>query len=310
MSYHHVPVMLKEALFYLNCRPGKTYVDGTLGGCGHALEILKNTEPDGRLIALDMDKDAIKNARERLSGFGSRVTLTHHNFSHLPTVLSRIHTASVDGILVDLGLSLYQLQESGRGFSFMRDEPLDMRMNKDETTTAADLVNRLSVKDLKMLLWDYGEERSSMKIAEAIASYRQKKRISSTAQLAAIVRSAAFKGGRRQIDPATQTFQALRIAVNHELKTLEILLQSAPDLLSRRGRLVVISFHSLEDRLVKNKLREFQKGCLCPPDFPQCTCGKKPTMKILTSKPIRPDQEEIKRNPKARSAKLRAAERL
>ncbi|MFH1675282.1 MAG: 16S rRNA (cytosine(1402)-N(4))-methyltransferase RsmH [Pseudomonadota bacterium] len=311
MRYHHVPVLLKEAIGYLNCRPGKVYVDGTLGGCGHALEILKQTEPDGLLIGLDLDSDALDNARKRLAGFGSRATLFQQNFASLPAILSQTDIPVVDGILLDLGMSLYQLEQSGRGFSFMRDEPLDMRMNKHETTTAAELVNRLSKEELSRLLWHYGEERWSRKIAEAVMGYRRKKMITSTRELAEIVRSAVPPTGKRsRIDPATQTFQALRIAVNRELKSLKNLLESVPSLLNRNGRLVVISFHSLEDRLVKNQLKDLQKGCTCPPDFPRCVCGKKPTMKILTSKPARPSQEEIAINPKARSAKLRAAERL
>jgi 16S rRNA (cytosine1402-N4)-methyltransferase len=311
MRYHHVPVLLKEAIRYLNCRPGKIYVDGTLGGCGHAIEILKQAEPDGLLIGLDLDSDAIDNARKTLADFGSRVRLFHHNFAFLPAILSQTGIPAVDGILVDMGMSLYQLEKSGRGFSFMRDEPLDMRMNKCETITAAALVNKLSKEELTKLLWHYGEEKWSRKIAEAIISYRQEKTIHSTRDLAEIVRSTVPRTGRlHRIDPATRTFQALRIAVNRELKSLEDLLESTPSLLNRGGRLVVISFHSLEDRLVKNQLKGYQKGCLCPPDFPHCVCGKTATMKVLTPKPVRPSQEEIAENPKARSAKLRAAERL
>ncbi len=311
MRYHHVPVLLKEAIRYLNCRPGKIYVDGTLGGCGHALKILNQTEPGGLLIGLDLDGDAIDNARKTLSDFGSRVKLFRHNFASLPAILSQTDIPAVDGILLDLGMSLYQLQKSGRGFSFMRDEPLDMRMNEYETITAAELVNRLSKEELTKLLWNYGEERWSRKIARAITEYRRKKMIHSTCELADIVRSAVPKTGRpHRIDPATQTFQALRIAVNRELKSLGDLLESAPSLLNRGGRLVVISFHSLEDRLVKNRLKDSQKGCSCPPDFPHCICGKEPTIKILTPKPVRPSQGEIAENPKARSARLRAAERL
>lgn len=311
MRYHHVPVLLKEAIRYLNCRPGKIYVDGTLGGCGHAIEVLKQAEPDGLLIGLDLDSDAIDNARKILSDFGSRVRLFHHNFASLSAILSQTGIPAVDGILIDTGMSLYQLEKSGRGFSFMRDEPLDMRMNKGETTTAADLVNKLSKEELTKLLWNYGEERWSRKIAEAIISCRLEKTIQSTRELAEIIRSAVPRTGRPyRIDPATQTFQALRIAVNRELKSLEDLLGSAPSLLNRGGRLVVISFHSLEDRLVKSRLKDFQKGCTCPPDFPHCVCGKTATMKVLTPKPVRPSPEEIAENPKARSAKLRAGERL
>jgi 16S rRNA (cytosine1402-N4)-methyltransferase len=276
------------------------------------MEILKQSEPDGLLIGLDLDGDAIDNARKRLSDFGSRVRLFHHNFAFLPAILSQTGISAVDGILVDTGMSLHQLEKSGRGFSFMRDEPLDMRMNKRETTTAAELVNKLSKEELTKLLWNYGEERWSRKIAEAIISRRREKMIRSTRELAEIVRSAVPKKGRRphRIDLATRTFQALRIAVNRELKSLEDLLGAAPGLLNRGGRFVVISFHSLEDRLVKSRLKDFQKGCTCPPDFPHCVCGKGATMKVLTPKPVRPSPEEIIKNPKARSAKLRAAERL
>ncbi|MFH1075833.1 MAG: 16S rRNA (cytosine(1402)-N(4))-methyltransferase RsmH [Pseudomonadota bacterium] len=307
----HIPVLLNEAISALGCNSGKIYVDGTLGGCGHAIEILRHTGPDGLLIGLDADRCAIENARLFLEEFGSRVLLFHANFAQLGEVLVEAGIDAVDGIVVDLGISLYQLEKSGKGFSFLRDEPLDMRMNDDRPLTAAEIVNKYSRNDLKEIFWKYGEERWSGRIAHAICSYRKTRPILYADQLANIVRSAIPRQQwPRHIDAATRSFQALRIKVNDELSSLSALLDAMPEYLKPRGRFVAISFHSLEDRLIKNALTRFKKGCLCPADIPKCNCGKKPLMNILTSKPVQPGAAEVAKNPKARSAKLRAAERL
>lgn len=307
----HIPVLLDEEISALGCNSSKIYVDGTLGGCGHASEILRHTGPDGLLIGLDADRLAIENARLFLKEFGSRVLLFHANFAQIGEVLSEAGVDAVDGIIVDLGISLYQLEKSGKGFSFLRDEPLDMRMNDDAPLTAANIVNKYSSNDLKEILWKYGEERWSGRIAHAICSYRKTRPILSADQLADIVRSAIPRQQwPRRIDAATRSFQALRIKVNNELSSLGALLDTMPEHLKPGGRFVAISFHSLEDRLIKNALTRLQKGCLCPADIPKCNCGKKPLINILTSKPVQPSAAEVAKNSKARSAKLRAAERL
>lgn len=311
MQYRHVPVMVKEVLGYLGCSPGKTYVDGTLGGGGHAQAILRVIGPNGFLIGMDRDPDAIAGARRYLRDFKSNVQFVNENFISIPEVLSQSNTRGVDGILLDLGLSLYQLEGSGRGFSFMRDEPLDMRMNPEEENTAEAIVNRFSEKKLADLIARYGEDPWAMRIAKCIVRARRRARIRSTSQLAEIVKEAIPARHRpRRINPATRTFQALRIAVNQELEYLKVFLGHAADLLNPKGRLCIISFHSLEDRIVKQHFKALARGCDCPPDFPVCVCGKKPQVRILTKRPARPDPAEIKANPMARSAKLRAAERL
>lgn len=311
MQYRHIPVMVKEVIGYLGCSPGKTYVDGTLGGGGHAQAILRVIGPNGFLIGMDRDPDAIAGARRYLRDFKSNVQFVNENFTFIPEVLSQSNTRGVDGILLDLGLSLYQLEGSGRGFSFMRDEPLDMRMNPEEENTAEAIVNRFSEKELADLIARYGEDPWAMRIAKCIVRARRRARIRSTSQLAEIVKEAIPARHRpRRINPATRTFQALRIAVNQELECLKVFLGHAADLLNPKGRLCIISFHSLEDRIVKQHFKALARGCDCPPDFPVCVCGKKPQVRILTKRPARPDPAEIKANPMARSAKLRAAERL
>ena len=311
MQYRHVPVMVKEVIDYLNCLPGKTYVDGTLGGGGHAQAILEAIGPDGCFIGIDRDPDAIAYAGKSLHSFKPNVQIFHDDFTHLPQILSRLHTTGVDGILLDLGLSLYQLEASGRGFSFMRDEPLDMRMNPEQGITAAAIVNRLSGKDLGDLIARYGEEPWAVRIAKSIVAARRRQAIRSSLQLAEIVKKAVpARHRRRRIHPATRTFQAIRIAVNHELETLEKFLDEAVNLLNPGGRLCILSFHSLEDRIVKERFKALARGCTCPPHFPKCVCGKAPQVSILTKRPVRPGPAEVQANPMARSAKLRAAERL
>lgn len=311
MRYRHIPVMVKEVIDYLDCSPGKKYVDGTLGGGGHAQAILRAVGPDGFLIGIDRDPVAVSSASEALRQFKSNISIFHNNFTHLPEILSELHTTGVDGILLDLGLSLHQLEGSGRGFSFMRDEPLDMRMNPGEGEPADALINRLSEEKLATIIARYGEERWALRIARSIVRARSQKPIRSSLHLADIVKGAIPARHRpRRIHPATRTFQALRIEVNQELESLRLFLEGAADLLNTSGRLCILSFHSLEDRLVKQRFRTLASACECPPDFPTCVCRKKPQVRIVTKRPVQPSQAEITENPMARSTKLRAVERL
>jgi len=311
MSYKHFPVMPEEAALYLNCRPGKIYADCTLGGSGHARIICEKITPDGVLIGIDQDKDAVENAKKVLKSCNAAVHLFHDNFINLSGILQHLNITAVDGILLDLGISLHQLESSGRGFSFKRNEPLDMRMDVTSSTTAASLIRRLEGKDLKKIFKDYGEERWAAQIAKKIVKERQHSAIRSSAQLAQIVREAIPKKALYQkIHPATRAFMALRIAVNRELEMLDSFMENFAALLNPAGRLCVLSFHSLEDRIVKHRINALEKSCVCPPDFPQCVCKQKRTVRSLTKKVVRPTQDEIARNPMARSAKLRAAEKL
>jgi len=300
----HVPVLLQRVLAFLKARPGGTYVDGTVGGGGHAEAILARSFPDGRLLGLDRDPAALAVAGRRLAPFGERVTLRHGSFAHLTALAEGF--APADGVLLDLGLSSLQLADPARGFAFSQEGPLDMRF--DPTAggpTAADLVNGLSVKELTSLLYRYGEERQARRIAEAIVAARP---LHTTAELARVVEGVT--GRRRRIHPATRTFQALRIAVNWELEALEAVLPQALDLLRPGGRLVVIGFHSLEDRIVKRFLRQEARDCICPPESPTCTCEHQARVRILTKRPVRPEPAEVEANPRARSARLRAVEKI
>ncbi|UCH20145.1 MAG: 16S rRNA (cytosine(1402)-N(4))-methyltransferase RsmH [Deltaproteobacteria bacterium] len=311
MPYFHIPIMLAEVVHYLNCRPGKTYIDCTLGGAGHARTICDKILPRGILIGIDQDKDAIRNAKRSLKSYEPNVYLVHDNFINLPEIISQYHIRAADGILLDLGLSLHQLESSNRGFSFRKDEPLDMRMNTDKKLKAADIVNAESEENLKKIFKDYGEERWSRRIARKIVQIRKHEKIFSSRQLASIVCNAVPKEAFKQkIHPATRVFMALRIAVNRELDNLESFMPSALACLNPGGRLCVLSFHSLEDRIVKKQMKAWEKGCTCPPDFPDCVCGQKPLVRILTKKVVRPKEKEIEINPMARSTKLRAAEKL
>jgi 16S rRNA (cytosine1402-N4)-methyltransferase len=303
--------MVREVIDYLDCSPGKRYVDGTLGGGGHAQAILRAVGPDGHLIGVDRDPVAVAGARRTLREFQSNISLFHSNFTQIPEILSRLHITGVDGIFLDLGLSLYQLEESGRGFSFMRDEPLDMRMNPEEGETAEVVVNRLSTDRLAGLIARFGEERWAGRIAREIVRERRRKPIQSSLHLAEIVKRAIPARHRpRRLHPATRTFQALRIEVNRELESLDFFLRGAAEALNTGGRLCILSFHSLEDRLVKQHFKDLAQPCKCPPDLPSCVCLRRPQLSILTKKPVRPSPAEVTENPMARSAKLRAAERL
>ncbi len=304
--------MLNEVVNYLNCRPGNVYVDGTLGGCGHARAICEKIFPGGRFIGIDQDIDAISNAETVLKDYSSNIHLFHGNFISLPEFLTQLEIDRVDGILLDLGLSLHHIENSGRGFSFRKDEPLDMRMDIQSPQTAENLVNNLSQAELQKLFKEYGEERRAKQIARKIIKIRRQKKIRTSKQLAQIIvdsipAQAAFK---QKIHPATRVFMALRIAVNRELERLETFLEYAVDLLNPGGRLCVLAFHSLEDRIVKQRLKTLEKGCTCPPQLPQCVCGQEPQLRILTKKVVRPTAEEIAANPKARSTRLRAAEKI
>ena len=301
----HVPVLYQEALAGLRIKPGGRYIDATVGGGGHARGILVASTPDGELLGIDVDPLAVALAGERLAEFGERVTLVQGNFADLEEIALEHGFSPVDGILLDLGLSSLQLEAAGRGFSFQLDGPLDMRFDPSRTTTAADLVNDLSVEELASILSRYGEEPQARRIARAIVAERP---INTTGELAALVKRTV--GRRRRIHPATRTFQALRIAVNEELECLAKALPQALGLLMPGGRLVVISFHSLEDRLVKKFFRRESRDCICPPEAPVCTCGHRATLGIVTRKPIRPSAEEVAANPRSRSAKLRIAFRL
>ena len=304
--------MPKEVEYYLNCRPGKIIVDGTLGGCGHASKVCEKILPDGLLIGIDQDMDAISNAKKILASYDTNIRLFNDNFIHLPEILSKLNIAAVDGILLDLGISLYQIESSGRGFSFRADEPLDMRMNKQSGQTAERLINDLAREDLRNIFKDYGEERWAKQIAYKIVAARKQQKIQSSKQLAQIIIDAipGHALSKQKIHPATRAFMALRIAVNQELEKLNTFMEHAADLLNPGGRLCVLSFHSLEDRIVKHRLKALEKGCTCPPRLPLCICGQKAQVRILTKKVVRPSKEEVSANPMARSTRLRAAEKL
>ncbi len=302
----HIPVLFQAVLDGLQIRPGGRYIDATVGGGGHAAGILAASSPNGRLLGLDRDPAAVKAAGARLVSYTERVVLVHSSFTRLAEVARICDFVPADGILLDLGLSSLQLADPARGFAFMSEGPLDMRF--DPTTggpTAADLVNELSAEELATLLYQYGEERQARRIAEAIVAAGP---IHTTRELAAVVEQATGRRGR--IHPATRTFQALRIAVNDELAALEAVLPQAVEVLAPGGRLAVISFHSLEDRLVKRFLRRESRDCLCPPESPVCTCDHRATLRVITRKPVRPTADEIAANPRSRSARLRVAERL
>jgi 16S rRNA (cytosine1402-N4)-methyltransferase len=311
MDVFHKPVLVGEVIASLQCRTGVVYVDGTLGGGGHAFEILRNSAPDGRLIGIDADGDAIREAQKRLAPFGDRAILVKGNFADMETTLSGMNIEKVEGILLDLGVSSHQLDTAERGFSFTLDAPLDMRMDRVRGPSAYDLVHTLSEEELGELIRKFGEERMAGRIARAIVKRRALSPIRTTANLAGVV-AGALPGTRRpsRIHPATRTFQALRIAVNDELVNLHRAITGGMECLKPGGRFSVISFHSLEDRIVKNAFRAAEKGCICPPDLPVCACGRKPTMKVVTRKPVVPGKDEIRDNPRARSAKLRTAERI
>ena len=311
MEVFHKPVLVAEVINSLQCRAAAVYVDGTLGGGGHAFEILTHSSPDGRLIGIDADGDALREAKKRLAPFGDRAILVKGNFADMETILSGMKIEKVEGILLDLGVSSHLLDTAERGFSFTLDAPLDMRMNRDRGPNAYDLVHTLSQERLERILRKFGEERMAGRIARAIVARRTLSPIRTTGDLAGVVTGALPRTrGPARIHPATRTFQALRIAVNDELAALQRALADGMERLKSGGRFSVISFHSLEDRIVKNAFRAAEKGCICPPDLPVCACGRKPTMNVMTRRPVVPGEAEIRDNPRARSAKLRTAERI
>ena len=308
-DYGHKPVLLEECLEALAIRPGGTYLDGTLGRAGHSLEILRRLK-GGRLIGIDRDMTAIEAARERLAGYKDHVTLVHGNFCNLGEILSSLHVDKVDGMLFDLGVSSPQLDEAGRGFSYMQDAPLDMRMDTSAALDARQVVNTWSGGELRRILYEYGEERYAPQIARAIVRRREERPLETTGELVEVIRSAMpAQALREKQHPAKRSFQAIRIAVNGELDALAPMLRSAAEGLKPGGRLAVITFHSLEDRIVKQTMRELATGCICPPEFPVCVCGRKPKLKLVIRKPIVSGAAELEENPRARSAKLRVAER-
>ncbi len=311
MSTYHVTAMRDEALAMLACRPGKIIVDGTLGGCGHALRICEQIAPDGIFVGIDQDRDAVDHAHRVLPAGELRIHIVHGNFVGLPAFLDQLGIAGVDGILIDIGLSLHQLAASGRGFSFNRDEPLDMRMDARADVTAADLVATMSERDLTQLFRRYGEERWAARIARRLVECRKTRPVVSSGQLAQLVTEAVPAAARHQrIHPATRVFMALRIAVNHELEVLEQFLGEAVERLNPSGRLCVLAFHSLEDRIVKHRFRAMADPCTCPPSFPHCICGRQATVRLLTRKAMQPSEAEVRNNPMARSTRLRAVEKL
>jgi len=306
----HTPVLLHKCIEGLNIKPGGIYVDGTLGRGGHTSEIARRLDT-GRVVAIDRDNDAIIEASGRLASIKDRITFIHGNFRDIPEILDSIGIDSVDGLLYDLGVSSPQLDDSLRGFSYMHDAPLDMRMDRSGGLTAHTVVNSWPFEELRKMFYEYGEERYSGPIARAIVKRRSEKPVDTTLDLSNIIISAIPASARREAQhPAKRCFQALRIAVNDELGCIKSMLGAAPDRLKPGGRICVISFHSLEDRLVKNSFTSRASSCNCPKDFPVCVCGAVPTLKLITKKPIAPGEEEIRRNPRARSAKLRIAERI
>jgi 16S rRNA (cytosine1402-N4)-methyltransferase len=309
-EFHHVSVLLDECVDGLNIKPDGIYVDGTLGGAGHSFQIASHLTT-GRLIGIDRDPVALKAAGERLAPYADRVTLVHSNFCEIATVLDDLGIDGVDGVLLDLGVSSPQLDDAQRGFSYMADAPLDMRMNREDSLTAYTVVNTWPQEELKRILYDYGEERYAPQIASAICRKRELAPIETTLELVDVIRSAMPPAALREKQhPAKRSFQAIRIAVNDELGSVEKVMRDAIPCLNPGGRLAVITFHSLEDRIVKNGMVAASKGCTCPPNFPVCVCGKKPKVKLISRKPITSTQEELDRNPRARSAKLRVCEKL
>lgn len=311
MEFVHIPVLFKETIEYLNVRPGGIYVDCTLGGAGHSSEIAKRMQPGGVLIGIDQDQNAIEAASKKLAEYKESVIIVKDNFRNLKSVVRNAGFDKVDGILMDIGVSSHQIDEDERGFSYMNNGPLDMRMDVTRGMTAEDLLNNASQQELKKIIKDYGEEKWADRIAKFICDERQKYRISTTFQLVDIIKMAIPAAARREGGhPAKRTFQALRIAVNDELNVLESALDDAVELLRDGGRVAVITFHSLEDRIVKNKFNQLERPCTCPTEIPVCVCGKEPMLRVLTRKPVTASEEELEINSRSKSAKLRAAERV
>ena len=311
MEFQHKSVLLQECINALNIRPDGIYLDGTLGGAGHSSQIARRLTEGGRLIGVDRDRTALAAAKERLAPYADRVTLVHSNFAEIDAILDSLGIPAVDGMLFDLGVSSPQLDDASRGFSYMADAPLDMRMDKDDVLTAGEVVNAWPQGELRRILYDYGEERYAPQIAAAICRAREKAPVETTLELVDIIRSAMpAQALREKQHPAKRSFQAIRIAVNDELGAVSRMMQAAVGRLNPGGRLAVITFHSLEDRIVKSEMQQAARGCTCPPEFPVCVCGKKPLVKLVTRKPIVSGPAELEENPRARSAKLRVAEKL
>jgi len=310
MEFKHVSVLLNECLENLDIKKDGIYVDCTLGGAGHSYEILKRLSDKGRLIGIDQDMDAINAAKEKLHDY-KNVTYVHDNFYNIENILEELDVEGVDGILMDLGVSSYQLDQPERGFSYMHDAPLDMRMNRDDSKSAFDVVNNYDEDKIFKVIREYGEEKFAKRIAGFIVEQRQIAPINTTFELVEIIKSAIPARFRRDgPHPAKRTFQAIRIEVNDELGILNKTIEDGIKKLNKGGRMDIISFHSLEDRIVKTKFKKLQDPCECPKDFPVCICGKKPVIKIITKKPIRASDEELETNPRSRSAKLRVAQKI
>lgn len=310
MEFRHIPVLLEQTIEGLNVKPDGIYVDGTLGGAGHSYEICKRLN-NGLLIGIDQDMDAIKAAKERLHEFKDRVIIENDNFKNIPEVLKRNNIEKVDGILLDIGVSSYQLDQEERGFSYQSNAPLDMRMNKAADFSARDIINSYSENELYRVIRDYGEENWAKRIAKFIVQTRQQKPIETTGELVEIIKRAIPAANRREgPHPAKRTFQAIRIEVNNELEVLKEAISASISVLKEGGRLCIITFHSLEDRIVKGVFAKLSNPCTCPPDFPICVCNKAAGIKIITRKPISESEDQLKKNPRARSAKLRVAERI
>lgn len=311
MEFKHDPVMLREVIDGLNVKENGTYIDATVGGAGHSIEIAKLLNADGLLIGIDQDPEALKAAAKRLSGFECSVKLVSSNFSDITDVVDHVGVEHVDGILMDIGVSSYQLDESSRGFTYREDVPLDMRMNPSVEITAAYIVNKEPEDKLCQIIGQYGEERWAARIAKFICERRKEGPIATTGELVDIIKAAVPKGARQEgIHPARRTFQALRIAVNDELGSLERGIKGAVKVLGSEGRLAILSYHSLEDRIVKQTFKQMEEPCTCPREMPVCICGLKPVIRVITRKPELPSDAEIERNPRARSAKLRIAQKL
>ncbi|QAT40004.1 16S rRNA (cytosine(1402)-N(4))-methyltransferase RsmH [Clostridium sp. JN-9] len=309
MKFKHISVLLNETIDSLNINPDGIYVDCTLGGGGHSIEILKRLSPKGRLIGIDQDKDALKAASEKLKEFNN-VTYVHNNFYNIDDILEELNLSEVDGITMDLGVSSYQLDEASRGFSYMSEAPLDMRMDRSKSFSAYDVVNSYSEQQLFKVIIEYGEDSFARKIARSIVKKRNDKPIETTKELVEIIDRAIPNKFKKNGHPAKKTFQAIRIEVNKELDVLDKAINDSVNRLKKGGRLSIITFHSLEDRIVKNKFRQLQNPCTCPPDFPICVCGKKPVIKIITRKPIEPSEKEKQENSRSKSAKLRVCEKI
>ena len=310
LSFSHVPVMADECLEQLKIRPDGIYVDCTLGGGGHSERILSALTEGGRLIGIDRDAEAIRAAGERLSAYGDRLTLVHDNFRNIESILRDCGVKALDGALIDLGVSSHQLDTPERGFSYRFDAPLDMRMDRDQETSAFDVVNGYPEEELKRILWAYGEERFAPRIAAAVVRRREESPIRTTGELSDLIRSAIPAKDRDDGHPAKRSFQAIRIEVNGELSAIEPTLNALIGALKPGGRLCVLTFHSLEDRIVKQTFQTAVRGCTCPPDFPVCVCGKKPKIRLVNRKPLTATEEERKINNRSHSAKLRVCEKL